>query len=244
MEPNLRDVAEEVEREKLREIRLAKIQEISKAWDDLFFILAGTKSFEKFKGGYSSFEKSMRQSFKEIEYNYGSDESIRPSSSAITGRLGKLLSVDYVPPQDGKRMASDLIQLGEYYLSDSFVLSIEMVLDLSLCKLIGKIKEICAIEIQKGKRDLERTMNSSIKQKKNMEKKEEYIANIFPHVIKKVLVERKTVSVIALAIKKDWEAFPPKDQDIRKAPGITFISNILKKSGKFKQTGGLWILKT
>ena len=39
MEPNLSEVAQRIEHEKQRKIRLAKIEEIMKAWDDLFFIL-------------------------------------------------------------------------------------------------------------------------------------------------------------------------------------------------------------
>ena len=121
MEPNLRDAAQRVEHEERRKIRLAKIEEITKAWDDLFFVIAGEKVFKKIPGDYSSFEKSMRQSLIEAGHHLKEGHptvvgAYIPPPGDLLNKLGKLLSVDYVPPQDGKGIAVDLIHLREYYI--------------------------------------------------------------------------------------------------------------------------------
>ena len=52
---------------------------------------------------------------------------------------------------------------------------------------------------------------------------------------------------MALAIKNDQKAFILEDQDIKKPPGLTIISEILRNSEEakreFEKVGGLWIIK-
>ena len=56
-----------------------------------------------------------------------------------------------------------------------------------------------------------------------------------------------TLRAMALAIKNDQKAFIPEDQDIKKPPGLTIISEILRNSEEakreFEKVGGLWIIK-
>jgi hypothetical protein len=61
--------------------------------------------------------------------------------------------------------------------------------------------------------------------------------------IKKQAGRKNTVNSVALDIKKDWKDFHPEFHDIKKIPGLTLISNILKETGEFEKVGGLWILK-
>lgn len=169
MEPNLFDVAQGVLREERDKIRLAKIEEIRRAWDDLFFIVLGE---EVYTGSvdYTSFEKNMRMAFEKTrqrERDPIETCQITPSG-ALLKQLGELMSVDYTPPQTGEGIADDLILLRKYYRSNFFFHSVEMALDLSLCKLIGAVNKLCAIAIQRGKRDLKRTKESTKTKKEQM----------------------------------------------------------------------------
>jgi hypothetical protein len=154
MGQNLIEVAELVKQEDRRQVRLAKLKEILKAWDDLFFILVGEDVFKKMPGvsNYSSFEKGMRQSLEESEHCHlmGTPATVHPPDDLLK-QVGKLLSVDYAPPQDGKGMAVDLMGLSAYYRSNFISPSIEMVLDLSLCKLIGVVNRMYGATQARGK---------------------------------------------------------------------------------------------
>lgn len=158
MEPNLGKAARWAEQEKLSKIRLAKINEITKIWKDLFFILAGEEVFMKIPGvsDYSSFEKSMEQELEEAEQKHLKKGHPVPVGAYIPppidllNQLGELLHLNYIPPQAGKDMAVDLITLKGYYQGVFFSSSIEMVLDLSLCKLIMAISELNAVARQRG----------------------------------------------------------------------------------------------
>jgi len=124
MEPNLREAAHEGEHEERAKIRLAKMEEIRKAWDDLFFILAGEEVFKKsheFRD-YASFEESLRQTLEEVGDNQRQKGSQTTDNHMKTPRDlldqgGKLARLDYTPPQHGKELAVDLLQLQEYYRS-------------------------------------------------------------------------------------------------------------------------------
>ena len=149
MVPNLKDIAKWVEHDERRKIRLAKVKEILKAWEDLFFITTGEEVYKKSPGfdDYSSFEKRMRQSFEKTwqkhfpEGKFAEGDDIGPPG-VLLDELKDLLSVNFTPPQDGEEIAINLLLLKEYYRSKFFFPSIEMALDLSLCKLIGAINRL------------------------------------------------------------------------------------------------------
>jgi len=166
MAPSLRDAATRVEDEKLRKIRLAKIGEITKAWDDLFFVLKGEEVFKKIPGvsDYSSFEKSMRLALEEDKHQHFTEAPFNPQPPGdLLEQLGKLLSVDYAPPHAGKDMAIDLTSLKYYYHCNFFHPTIEMALDLSLCKLIRAICELYAVAQERGIKTLSPTKAKKIK---------------------------------------------------------------------------------
>jgi hypothetical protein len=254
MESNLRDVAEVVEHEELSRIRLSKIEEITKAWDDLFFVLAGKDVFKKIPGisDYSSFEKSMRQSLEEASHYLPEEPITTPPPGDLLNQLGELLSVDYVPPQDGKGMAVDLIRLREYYRVDFLFPSIETALDLSLCKLIGSVKKLCAIAVQKGERELTRTKRTNKTRKDDKDKRKVFVIAIYDHGI---TIEAGTkLSRVCAAIKdqfNDWKGKEgywgtiPKDMHI---PSRDSIKRWLKEEGildrDFMPKGSYWIKQT
>jgi hypothetical protein len=147
MDPNLKDAARWVRNEEQHKIRLAKIEEVMKTWDDLFFILAGEEVFKKSPGvsDYSSFEKSMRSNLEEArkKLKEGSHtETYHKPPSVLLDQLDKLVSVNYTPPQDAVKIAADLLSLITYYHSNIFLPSIEMILDLSMCKLIRAVSKL------------------------------------------------------------------------------------------------------
>jgi hypothetical protein len=148
MGPNLREVAE------WREVRVAKLKEILKAWHDLFFILVGDDVFKKMPGvsDYSFFEKKMRRSLEEAQppHLVKAPPTVLPPDDLLK-QVGKFLSIDYFPPQDGKGMAVDLMGLAAYYQSNSFSSSVEIILDLSLCKLIGAVNRMYGATEARGK---------------------------------------------------------------------------------------------
>jgi len=67
MEPNLREITQGIEHEERAKCRSAKRDEISKAGDDLFFVLAGENVFKKSPqfSDYASFEKGLRSTLEQ-----------------------------------------------------------------------------------------------------------------------------------------------------------------------------------
>jgi len=256
MEPNIRDAAQRVEHEKRLKIRVAKIEEITKAWDDLFFILAGEEVFKKIPGDYSSFEKSMRKSLEEANQHYLTEDlTTAPQLNDLLNNLGKLLSVDYFPPQDGKGMAVDLIRLREYYRSDLFFTSVEMVLDLSLCKLIGNVKKLYAITSHKGERELTRTKKSTKAKKEETDKRKEFVIAIYEHG--KAIEDGTKLNMAHTIIREQFEdsrgkegpwGTIPKDQKKMPTPSLDSIKRWLIEAGirdlNFKKEGRFWIKQT
>jgi hypothetical protein len=178
MERNLIEVAELVKQEDRRQVRLAKLKEIKKAWDDLFFILPGEDIFKKMPGvsDYSSFEKRMRQSLGKSTppYLIEAPVIIYPLGDLLI-QVEKLLSIDYVPPQGGEDIAADLMGLADYYHSNFFSPSIEMFLDLSLCKLIGAVNRIYGATKARG----ETILTGRKKQKKEVDSSKTLVAEAF-----------------------------------------------------------------
>lgn len=181
MEPNLRDAAQWAENGKRRKIRLAKIEEITRAWDDLFFILAGEEVFLKIPrvSDYYSFEKKMRQALEEGKHHHlTEDYPTAPPPDDLLNQLGELLSVDYTPPQTGNDMACDLIDLGKYYRSNFFSPSIEMILDFSLCKLMKAIGRLYGAVKARG----ETILTGRKKQKEEITKNIALVEEAFYHL--------------------------------------------------------------
>jgi hypothetical protein len=163
MATNLRDVAQEVVQEMRRQIRRAKIETIRKAWDDLFFVLVGEEVFKRIPDArdYSSFENELRMLLEKTERPHPiiiADlfpvTDLPDNVGDLLARLGKLSSVDYAPPKNGKNMAIDLLRLQGHYMIDLLIPEIEMVIDLSLCKLIRAVCVLHAEVNKKGHRTL------------------------------------------------------------------------------------------
>jgi hypothetical protein len=116
-----------------------------------FFILAGEEVFKKSPefSDYASFEESMRQTLVEVggkQRQQGSQTTgnHRNPPRDLLDQGGKLMRLDYTPPQHGKELAVDLLRLQDYYRSNFFHPSMEMILDLSLCKVI---RAVCKLYI-------------------------------------------------------------------------------------------------
>jgi hypothetical protein len=162
---SLRDAAGTQDDETRRKIRLAKLDEIRKAWDDLFFVLAGEEVFKKIPGvsDYPAFEKSMRLSLEEAK-----EPPFTAPPGDLLARLGELLSVDYTPPRTGIDMAGDLISLQDYYRSNFFYPAIEMALDLSFCKLI---RAVCVLQAAAQERGIKTLSPTKAKKTKAVSRK-------------------------------------------------------------------------
>ena len=160
MATNLRDVAQEAVQEMRRKIRRAKISTIRKVWDDLFFVLVGEEVFKRIPDArdYSSFENELRMLLEKTERPHPiiiADlfpvTDLPDNVGDLLARLGKLSSVDYAPPKNGKNMAIDLLRLQDYYMIDLLIPEIEMALDLYLCKLIRTISRLYATAQARGR---------------------------------------------------------------------------------------------
>jgi hypothetical protein len=256
MAPSLRDAVNPKEDIKRREIRLAKIEEIDKAWDDLFFIMAGEEVFKKIPEDYSSFQKSMRQSLEEARRDLLTGKPITaPPSGNLLNKLGELLSVHYNPPQNGEGMAADLRHLREYYCSDFYSSSVEMALDLSLCKLIGNVKKLYAITSQKGERELARTKKSTKAKKDKTNERKGIVIAIYEHG-KTIQTGTKFNRACAI-IREQFEDSRgkeevwgkiTKDQKKMPTPSLDSINRWLIEAGicdrDFKKEKRYWIRQT
>jgi hypothetical protein len=152
------------------------------AGKEVFKKISRVYVFKEISGDYSCFEKSMRESLEEAKQHLLTEDiATAPLLNDLMNNLGKLLSVDYVPPQTGKGMAVDLIRLHEYYCSDFFFPSVEMVLDLSLCKLIGNVKKLYAITSLTGKREFTRTIKATKVKKEGTDRIKIFIIAIYEH---------------------------------------------------------------
>ena len=196
------------------------------------------------------------KSLEEAKHHHLTEKSATTSLSGdLLNQLGKLLSVDYVPPQDGTGMAVDLIRLREYYSSDLFFPSVEMALDLSLCKLIGNVKKLYAIASQKGKRELTRTKRSTKAKKDKSDKRIDFVIAIYDHG-KAIEVGTKLYKA-CIIIRKQFEGSRgieglwgtiPKDPKKMPTPSLDSIKRWLIESGirdrDFKLEGRYWIKQT
>ena len=85
------------------------------------------------------------------------------------------------------------------------------------------------------------------KRKPNKEWNNNSIIYLYQNIKKNETGRKMTLRAMALAIKNDQKAFILEDQDIKKPPGLTLISEILRNSEEakreFEKVGGLWIIK-
>ncbi|MHB9075696.1 MAG: hypothetical protein ACYC6G_19505 [Desulfobaccales bacterium] len=239
----------------LCKVREAILEEIRKALNNLFMIHTVYPVLKEISGDidYQAFIEKLRPRLEE-EAPFGllwaHPEEKQSSSKIVTESLCDELpkkfylffSLDYNAPKDLAGIGEHLLWLYLSYKANVDPLT-DMFLSLALCKLTGNVNKIVTTFIMKAERELRRTKKSATTQKNKAQKKKEYIVQILPHLKNKVTEERKTLSTMALAIQNDWKDFPPKDEDIKKPPGLTLISETLKESGEFEQIGGLWILK-
>jgi hypothetical protein len=150
-----------IDDEEVQAIRHFKLKELQKAWDDLFAIGIVPVLYDRHPEytDYGTFEEGFREKFKitwgsipnvlekidpEIEKMKNGDEitigikikGIEEGEEDIF--FEELLSLDYSPPQDWKGIYRHLLILVGYYSNANiFIASVEMRVDLSLCKLIG-----------------------------------------------------------------------------------------------------------
>lgn len=149
-----------------------------------------------------------------------------------------VFSPDYKPPDIDQDIYDHLLTLyfhySSYYLKDNYLLW-HLRIDLSLFKAMTRASLAFHDLIRKGKGDLTRTKGSTRTLKTKAQKRREHIIQIFPHIKKMKTGRKMTLRAIALAIQQDWKDFPPEDQDIKKPPGLTLISETLKKSEETKR---------
>lgn len=163
--------------------------------------------------------------------------------------LNSLASFQYIPPIELGEVVIHLSTLYAYYITiyEKALTLAEMSLDYSFAKLLFMAGMFYEHSLNKGHRELKRTKKGTKTQREKAQKKRKHIVQIFFYVKNKVAKERKTLSTMADAIKNDWKDFPPKDEDIKKPPGLTFIKETLmdneKTRNEFEKVGGLWIIK-
>jgi hypothetical protein len=163
--------------------------------------------------------------------------------------LNSLASSQYTPPIKFKEVIIHLATLYAYYITiyEKALTLAEMSLDYSFAKLLFMAGMFYEDSLNKGHRELKRTKKGTKTRKDKAQKKIKHIVKIFFYVKNKVAEDRKTLSTMADAIKNDWINFPPEDEDIRKAPGLTLIKDVLMDNEKirneFEKVGRLWIIK-
>lgn len=154
-----------ISEEQLQAIRYFKLKEIQKAWDDLFAIGLVPVLYKRHPEyvDYKTFERGFREKFKaiwgrnqielakidsEIEKVILDEEvSIGITLKGIGDNelefFDKLLSFDYIPPNNLESISQHLLLMISYYSNGNiFIPFIEMRLDLSLCKLIGAVNRL------------------------------------------------------------------------------------------------------
>lgn len=157
MELNLHEAAYQRELKDRATLRLAKQQEMRKVWEDLFFILAGEAVFKKCPDfhDYASFEKAMRATLEAVRPQQpppsppvaNSPEGPLPRGLALGGPWARL---DYSPPEDATKLAMDFLGLQDCYGSTVLSPSREMILDLSLLKIIRAVSRLFVVAWSRG----------------------------------------------------------------------------------------------
>lgn len=207
--------------EELQAIRYFKIREIQKAWEDLSSIGIVPVLYVRHPDymDYKSFDDSFREKFKitwgdnqialakinsEIE-KMNSDEGLvigiklRGIRDDELDLFDKLLSLDYLPPEDWNDIALHLrLLIGYYSNGNMFIPSIEMRADLSMCKLIGAVNKLYGAARVEG----ETRLAGRKKQGKNVESSQTEVFSAFETLGIKNNPRYKYKSQVANAIKK------------------------------------------
>jgi len=173
MKENLDEITH-ISEDEVRAIRSYKLQEIHKAWNDLFAIGIVPILYGRHPEyiDYKSFEQGFRERFEttcgntqivsaKIDYEIqkiGSDGKVvigiklrGIGEDEMDLFKNELLSLEYSPPKDWKDIAQHLLILVSYYSNGNiYIPSIEMRADLSLCKLIGAVNRLYGAAMIKG----------------------------------------------------------------------------------------------
>jgi hypothetical protein len=240
MDENISDFSKtEDYQAELCKVREAILEEIRKALNNLFMIHALYPVFKDIPNDidYKTFIEKLGPPMEE-EAPFGqlwalllhSDEEKSSSKIVPESLLDELpktyylfFSLNYNPPEDLTGIGKHLLWLYLAYKANTDPLA-DMFLSLALCKLVAATKYLDAIFTMKADREIKRTKKGAKTQKDKAQRKREHVVKIFFHVKKRVAEERKALSTMAEAIKDDWKNFPPEDGDIKKPPGLTFIS--------------------
>jgi len=271
-----------ISEEEVRAIRHYKLKEIRKAWDDLFFIGIAPELYKNRANytDYKTFEEGFRKKFDQIYRNNQSIteeilleedifNGIKGVKEDLENEMDMLLSLEFIPPQDWRNIANLLQFLITYFGSNIYFPSIEMRLDLSLCKLMKAIGELSVIAGANGA-ELARVKKSTSALKSRVEEKKTYVYEIYYR--SNEINEGMNLHTVATIIrdefiKKQEEGTIPKylphpnrimgknmypcKKTIKKPfrpPKITMIKEYLFENEKirkdFKKKGRSWIIGT
>ncbi len=221
MQKDLEELAHICE-EELQAIRHYKLQELQKAWDDLFAIGLVPVLYERHPEymDYKTFEGGFREKFKTF---WGSNQIVLAKMNSEIEKMSsdeklvigiklrgigqdefdlffdELLSLDYTPPPDLQGISQHLLILVGYYSNGNiFIPSIEMRADLSLCKLIGAVNRLYGATKVEG----ETRIAGRKKQDKNVESSKTEVFEAFQSLGIKNNPRYKYKSQVANAIRK------------------------------------------
>lgn len=273
----------------LQAIRNAKLNEIQRAWHDLFLIGIAPELYKKNPNyiDYETFEERLREQFevkfgdrqtiintidsgiKELSDGGSFSIGIKGAGIDKSNQMEKLLSLDYVPPQDWIEVADHLLLLGTYYTSDFDYYNpiAELRFDISLCKILRVIGSLSVISSLNGK-DLARIKKMAKTKSDEVELKKTYVKLIYHGEKIKETMNLHTVATIIRDefIKKQEEGtipeyFPTPKKNTGKSrrsskkndkksfhpPKITMIKEYLFEDEKirkdFKKKGKFWIIE-
>lgn len=170
--------------EEVQAIRHYKVQELKKAWDDLFTIGIVPVLYERHPKymDYKTFEENFRKKLKVAASNrmlkINSEIEKRDSEEGVTFAIklegieedefdlfDEILFLDYSPPPDFQDIATHLLILIGYYSNGNiYIPKIEMRADLSMCKLIGVVNRLYGATEARGKT----TLSGRKKQEENV----------------------------------------------------------------------------
>ena len=254
MKENLDEITS-ISEEEVRAIRYYKLQEIQKAWDDLFAIGMVPILYERHPEymDYKTFEQGFRERFKSTWGNSeivsaGIDSEIKKMGSDEKVVIGiklkgigedeldlfenKLLSLDYSPPPDWKDIAQHLLILVSYYSHGNiYIPSIEMRVDLSLCKLIGAVNRLYGAAMIKG----ETRVAGRKRQEKNLESSQAEVFAAYQYLG----IKNKPRYNSKLRIAEDIQKYlisENKDESEGKKKKIPSTRTIIRHLESYKET--------
>jgi hypothetical protein len=208
--------------EEVQAIRHYKVEELKKAYDDLFTIGIVPVLYEKQPKyiDYKTFEENFRKKLKVAANNrmvkINSEIEKRVSEEGVTfviklegmqedelDLFDKMLSLDYSPPSDFQDISTHLLILVGFYIrGNTYIPSVEMRVDLSMCKLIGVVNRLYGATEARGKT----TLSGRKKQEENVASSQTDVFEAFQYLGIKNKSRYRTKSRIAQDIIKYLEA--------------------------------------